>query len=68
MRLIIIFFVFHKKLCNNGPLNVKNFTGSVFSSEWRKLPRAKRTLWESHDNFKLYVFMYFPWVIKVEPK
>ena len=33
-----------------------------------KLPHAKRPLRESDDKFKLYVFMHFPWFIKVEPK
>ena len=32
------------------------------------LPRAKRPFRESHDKFKVYVFMHFPWFIKVEPK
>ena len=30
--------------------------------------RAKKPLRESHDKFKLYVFMHFPWFIKVKPK
>ena len=32
------------------------------------LPRSKRRFRESHDNFKLYIFMHFPWFIKVEPE
>ena len=32
------------------------------------LPRATRPLRESHDKFKLYVFMHVLWFIKVEPK
>ena len=33
-----------------------------------KLLHTKRPLRESDDKFKLYVFMHFPWFIKVEPK
>ena len=32
------------------------------------LTRAKMPLRKSHDRFHLYVFMHFPWFIKVEPK
>ena len=32
------------------------------------LPRAKKALRESHDKFRLYVFIDFPWFIKVESK
>ena len=49
-------------------LNVENFTGSVFLRNGGILPRARRPLRESHDKFKLYVFMHFPWFIKVEAK
>ena len=31
------------------------------------LPRSRRPPQESHGKFKLYVFMPFPWFVKVEP-
>ena len=47
---------------------LKTSRGQYFLWNGRTLPRAKRRLRESHDKFKLYVFMHFPWFIKAEPK
>ena len=44
----------------------KTLWGQYFLRNGGTLPRAKRTLRESRDKFKLYVFMHFPWFIKVE--
>ena len=46
----------------------KNSRGQYFLRNGRTLPRVKRPLRESHDKFKLYVFMHFLWFIKVEPE
>ena len=46
----------------------KTSRGQYFFRNGGTLPRAKRLLRESHDKFRLYVFMYFPWLIKVESK
>ena len=45
-------------------------TSRVWYFLWKggTLPRAKMPLRKSHDRFQLYVFMHFPWFIKVEPK
>ena len=46
----------------------KTSGGQYFLRNGETLPCAKRPPQESHDKFKLYVFMHFPWFIKVEPK
>ena len=46
----------------------KTSRGQCFLWNAAALPRAKSPLRESHGKFKLYVFMHFPWFIKVEPK
>ena len=47
---------------------LKTSRGQSFLQNGGTLPRAKRSLWESHDKFKLYVLMLFPRFIKVEPE
>ena len=44
----------------------KTSRGQYFLRNCGTPPRAKRQ--EFHDKFKPYVFMHFPWFIKVEPK
>ena len=44
----------------------KTSRGQYFLRNGATLPRAKMPLWESDNKFKLYVFMHFPWFIKVE--
>ena len=47
----------------------KTSWGQYFLRNCGTLPRGNLTpLWESHDKFKFYVFMHFPWFIKVEAK
>ena len=42
--------------------------GLFFPHNGGTLPRGKCLLQESDDKLKLYVFMHFPWFIKVKPK
>ena len=46
----------------------KTSPGQYFLQNGGTLPRAKRPLRESHNKFKLYDFVHFPWSIKVERK
>ena len=46
----------------------KTSRGQYFLRNGGKLLRAKAPLREFHDKFKIYVFMHFPWLIKVKPK
>ena len=46
----------------------KTSRGQYFLRNGGTLSHAKTPLREFHDKFKLYVFMHFPWFIKVEPK
>ena len=47
---------------------LKTSRGQYFLRNGGALLRAKGPLRESHDKFKLNVFMHLPWFIKGEPK
>ena len=47
---------------------LKTSRGHYFVRNGGTLPCAERPLRATHDKFRLYVFMHFPWFIKVEPK
>ena len=44
----------------------KTSRGQYFLRNGGTIPLSKSCLWESHGKFKLYVFMYFQWFIKVD--
>ena len=44
----------------------KTSRGQYFLRNGGTLPRANGPLRESHDKFRLHVFMHFPWFIKAE--
>ena len=46
----------------------KTLWGQYFLRNGGTLQRTKRPLRESHDKYRLYVLIHFPWFIKVEPK
>ena len=45
----------------NGPLNVENFTQSVFSSEWWDTTEGRSG--NLNDKFSFTAFMDFSWLI-----